>query len=71
MKDECFEYLDKAFPTSAHIEENVSLLSVFLLITICFPIPKEILHMINKSKPLIEITKHFVFFNDDRALQFF
>ena len=69
LTDECFQYLDRAFPTSAHIEEHVSLLSVFLLITICFPIPKGIVNI--EQQNLIEMTKHFVFYNDDRAIRFF
>lgn len=57
--------------SSTHIDENVAFLSVFLLITLSYPIPTDIKHLIVGEKPLIEMTKNFVFFNDEHAQLFF
>jgi hypothetical protein len=75
LRAECFQHLEILFPTSGaylsstHIDENVSFLAVFLLVTLCFPIPIEVAPKLTNN--MIQMSKHMVFSNDENAQLFF
>lgn len=77
LADECFQHLEVLFPTSGawlsstHIDENVSFLAVFLLVTLCFPIPIEVLPRLQSHTNLIEMSRNLVFSDDKRSQSFF